>query len=119
MILNLILRKEEMIPKMLGLKKENPCDFINYKGFSRAGERTRTADRLITNQLLYQLSYASINRSKFSSCKYISFCCFLQYHLIWGIILIRLNELSKLEMSINEWQNFKYSRIIIRNVYQT
>jgi hypothetical protein len=25
-----------------------------------AGERIRTADRLITNQLLYQLSYASI-----------------------------------------------------------
>ena len=32
--------------------------FSIYKGFLRAGERTRTADRLITNQLLYQLSYA-------------------------------------------------------------
>ena len=27
-----------------------------------AGERSRTPDRLITNQLLYQLSYASVLR---------------------------------------------------------
>jgi hypothetical protein len=29
-----------------------------------AGERNRTPDRLITNQLLYRLSYASITRAK-------------------------------------------------------
>ena len=29
-----------------------------------AGDRIRTRDRLITNQLLYQLSYASFNRTK-------------------------------------------------------
>jgi len=31
---------------------------FNYSG---AGEGTRTPDRLITNQLLYQLSYASVS----------------------------------------------------------
>jgi hypothetical protein len=29
------------------------------KGFFKAGGRIRTPDRLITNQLLYQLSYTS------------------------------------------------------------
>ncbi len=29
-------------------------------GKNKAGERTRTADLLITNQLLYQLSYAGV-----------------------------------------------------------
>ena len=29
-----------------------------------AGERNRTPDRLITNQLLYLLSYASLNNAK-------------------------------------------------------
>ena len=32
------------------------------RGVSGAGGRIRTADRLITNQLLYQLSYASAGR---------------------------------------------------------
>ncbi len=32
---------------------------LNYIGKNGAGERSRTPDRLITNQLLYQLSYAS------------------------------------------------------------
>ena len=31
-----------------------------------AGERNRTPDRLITNQLLYLLSYASLNNAKHS-----------------------------------------------------
>ena len=31
-----------------------------YPGWNGAGERNRTPDRLITNQLLYLLSYASV-----------------------------------------------------------
>ena len=30
---------------------------LTYKGFGRADERTRTADLLITSELLYLLSY--------------------------------------------------------------
>ena len=32
---------------------------VFIKIYAKAGNRTRTCDRLITNQLLYQLSYAS------------------------------------------------------------
>jgi hypothetical protein len=35
--------------------------------FREAGDKTRTCDRLITNQLLYQLSYTSINLSKYNA----------------------------------------------------
>ena len=41
------------------LKTIKPCNFLRYKALIRAGGRTRTGDLLITNQLLYQLSYAS------------------------------------------------------------
>ena len=38
-----------------------PRKLLKTKGEKRgAGERTRTADLLITNQLLYQLSYAGM-----------------------------------------------------------
>ena len=36
------------------------CHYATPPLFNRAGRRTRTADRLITNQLLYQLSYTGI-----------------------------------------------------------
>ncbi len=35
-------------------------EVVNYRGKRQAGARIRTADLLITNQLLYQLSYASV-----------------------------------------------------------
>lgn len=38
------------------------CRNVNkYMAKNGAGERSRTPDRLITSQLLYQLSYASVN----------------------------------------------------------
>ena len=38
--------------------------FATYPSHSRAGDGTRTRNLLITNQLLYQLSYTSSSRSK-------------------------------------------------------
>ena len=45
--------------RKISLKRKSPKTNC-FKAFLRAGERIRTADRLITNQLLYQLSYTSI-----------------------------------------------------------
>jgi hypothetical protein len=46
-----------------GGKIKKPHNNNSYKALLYgAGERIRTADRLITNQLLYQLSYTSIFR---------------------------------------------------------
>lgn len=40
---------------------------LQLQGFHRkAGDKTRTCDRLITNQLLYQLSYTSKSTFKYS-----------------------------------------------------
>ena len=39
-------------------KVQEPTPFLDF--FDGAGERTRTADLLITNQLLYRLSHTSI-----------------------------------------------------------
>jgi hypothetical protein len=39
----------------------NPSHFT-FEGRNGAGERNRTPDRLITNQLLYLLSYASLDQ---------------------------------------------------------
>ena len=39
------------------------AELAYFLGKSGAGERTRTADLLITNQLLYQLSYAGVGAS--------------------------------------------------------
>ena len=46
--------------RKISLKRKSPKTNC-FKAFLRAGERIRTADRLITNQLLYQLSYTSLN----------------------------------------------------------
>ncbi len=46
------------IHKKVGLfKKDDPLSYDLE--FEKAGDKTRTCDRLITNQLLYQLSYTS------------------------------------------------------------
>ena len=45
------------MPKAVGSRNRQVIDLIG------AGERTRTADLLITNQLLYQLSYAGLKGS--------------------------------------------------------
>ena len=39
--------------------KKKPCNHWNYRVFNGASDVTRTHDLLITNQLLYQLSYTS------------------------------------------------------------
>ena len=39
--------------------KKKPCNHWNYRVFDGASDVTRTHDLLITNQLLYQLSYTS------------------------------------------------------------
>ena len=39
--------------------KKKPCNHWNYRAFDGASDVTRTHDLLITNQLLYQLSYTS------------------------------------------------------------
>jgi hypothetical protein len=39
--------------------KYRPGKWLNCRGKTKAGARIRTADLLITNQLLYRLSYAS------------------------------------------------------------
>ena len=39
--------------------KKKPCNHWNYRVFAGASDVTRTHDLLITNQLLYQLSYTS------------------------------------------------------------
>ncbi len=44
------------------METKNDYNLLRNQGKIGAGTRTRTADRLITNQLLYQLSYASINK---------------------------------------------------------
>ena len=47
------------------MTEPNPSVCRGYKGVLKengAGERNRTPDRLITNQLLYLLSYASLKR---------------------------------------------------------
>ena len=51
----------ELLPQ--SSRAASPCHAIPIKpaGLSGAGERTRTPDRLITNQMLYQLSYAGPN----------------------------------------------------------
>ena len=40
--------------------KKKPCNHWNYRVFDGASDVTRTHDLLITNQLLYRLSYISI-----------------------------------------------------------
>ena len=40
--------------------KKKPCNHWNYRVFNGASDVTRTHDLLITNQLLYQLSYTSV-----------------------------------------------------------
>ena len=42
-------------------EKKKPCSRSNYRAFAGAGNVTRTHDLLITNQLLYRLSYTSIS----------------------------------------------------------
>ena len=43
-------------------KRSKPLKLDGSRGLSEeAGDKTRTCDRLITNQLLYQLSYTSIS----------------------------------------------------------
>ena len=42
-----------------GSKKANPGELAQMPDSIGAGEKTRTSDLLITNQLLYQLSYTS------------------------------------------------------------
>ena len=40
----------------------NRSNRLTYAGYKRADERTRTADLLITSELLYQLSYVGLLR---------------------------------------------------------
>ena len=42
------------------VKPEMPKKIKAFNGYNGAGERSRTPDLLITNQLLYQLSYAGV-----------------------------------------------------------
>jgi hypothetical protein len=42
--------------------KDYTPSHITFEGRNGAGERNRTPDRLITNQLLYLLSYASLDQ---------------------------------------------------------
>ena len=51
-----------------------------------AGRRTRTPDLLITNQLLYQLSYTSIISSELYSSRRLSICQLL-FYVLGGIFL--------------------------------
>lgn len=45
---------------MTAMSRFQPLDAqVSVRGGNGAGERNRTPDRLITNQLLYLLSYAS------------------------------------------------------------
>ena len=46
--------------RVTGLETRNPLEPLRPKGFREAGEGSRTPDLLITNQLLYRLSYASV-----------------------------------------------------------
>ncbi len=48
------------------VSKQKACVFGNATIHERAGSRIRTDDLLITNQLLYQLSYAGIYLGKYS-----------------------------------------------------
>ena len=47
------------IPPIFCTNQEKPCTLLEYRAFPGAGNVTRTHDLLITNQLLYRLSYAS------------------------------------------------------------
>ena len=42
------------------MKKRKPSNSLEFKGFFGAGNRNRTRNLLITNQLLCQLSYAGM-----------------------------------------------------------
>jgi hypothetical protein len=63
----------------LNLRRHEPTDlqsvavdhFATCPIFSRAGDQNRTGDLLITSQLLYQLSYASVELSNKSPTNYI------------------------------------------------
>jgi hypothetical protein len=46
---------------VLGLKVR-VCELSDFRRETKAGEEIRTPDLLITNQLLYRLSYASVSR---------------------------------------------------------
>ena len=49
-------------PRVMRVKRrKKPCCEITARHFTGAGDGTRTRDLRITNALLYQLSYASIN----------------------------------------------------------
>ena len=49
------------------IRRENNTRRIKYGWKNGAGDRSRTYDLLITNQLLYQLSYASTRERPYSS----------------------------------------------------
>ena len=65
-ILSLVIKSQKNLIETLYFLKPYILDFIfplkymKCKRKNGAGERTRTSDLLITNQLLYQLSYTSI-----------------------------------------------------------
>ena len=48
-------------------KKAQPCGLGHVLAFNGAGGRNRTADLLITNELLYQLSYAGLQPKSISA----------------------------------------------------
>ena len=60
-----LLRLTASLPRQLAVILENDCFGYPATGSSvdGAGEGIRTPDLLITNQLLYRLSYASLNKS--------------------------------------------------------
>ena len=54
------LRDPQAVDGLLGTLSAREAEVNNYG----AGDRTRTDDLLITNQLLYQLSYAGLTLEK-------------------------------------------------------
>ena len=57
-VLEISLVKADVSPHM-GMIPKNPIFLREVTNLDGAGTRSRTRDLLITNQLLYQLSYAS------------------------------------------------------------
>ena len=63
--------------------------------FCGAGRRTRTPDLLITNQLLYQLSYTSVFQLDYNS-KSFAPCQSLFFEILWGayFVILSLRRIS-------------------------
>jgi hypothetical protein len=69
---NLLIRSQKFFRPLRGVKVSKKCpsklfdELYKTAIYKAAGSRIRTDDLLITNQLLYQLSYAGINLGRYS-----------------------------------------------------